>query len=157
MTLSYMEHTGVIGKVNLCELQQVSDCNKRNLPIYYELDELVNMLFYGDFYIITCKVNNIVVGYAIFYNKINHEYHLFSIALDEEYRKCGYGSKMIDYIKIIDNKITDLYLKVSINNTNAINCYKNNNFVIIELKNNYYNKPMYDSRDAYIMKKTYLS
>lgn len=153
-----MERIDVIGeikKAGLGDLQDIHDCNKRNLSIYYTMPELISMIFSGNYQFITCKINNTLIGYTILYKKTDTEYHIYSIALDKNYRHHGYGSKMIDYIKIIQPDIKKVCLHVSINNVCAINCYKKNNFVTTKTKINYYDKETHNSRDAYVMERIY--
>lgn len=153
-----MEHIDATGNIKLGVLKEIHDCNKRNLPIYYTIEDLINMILSGDFEYIIYRIDNILIGYLILYKRRrDSEYHVYSISVDKEHRGNNYATSMINYIQRLHPKIKCLYLKVSVNNTDAINCYKKNNFIIVTTKTNYYRELIYGSKDAYVMMKSYVS
>ena len=121
---------------------------EKSLPIYYKLNELLDLRTFG-YKIYKYTVNNSIIGFVIFYiNDKLKNIHIYSIAVDENVRNKGVGSQLIKSIK---NKYDySLTLNVSINNTNALKFYEKNNFIIIEEKENYYEN--LDIKNAYFMK-----
>ena len=154
-----MERIGDIGKIReacLNDFKDIHECNIRNLPIYYSVLELVNMWFSKYFHIIVLDINHKICGYAIYNVKDTNNYQLISIAIDKQYRNMGYGTKLLNYIKVLDSNCKQVSLKVSVINNNAINCYKKNGFVIIEEIKNYY-ETLPGNKNAFTMTKDYLS
>ena len=68
------------------------------------------------------------------------EYEIFIVYIDKKYRKLGYASCLINYIKDYPIKymLKKITLEVSRNNNEAINLYKKNNFHQIGIRKNYY-------------------
>ena len=72
------------------------------------------------------------------------------------YRKLGYANKLLNEIPISlkYNHLKKIYLEVSSDNLNAIKLYKNNNFVQVGIRKNYYS--FFNSKfDALIFEKKF--
>ena len=98
-------------------------------------------------YYILLNVNNVTNGLLIIYKNIDY-YELEAIVVDPNYRNKGIANNLINYF--INNYVIneDIILEVAVNNVNAINLYKKNNFEIISTRKKYYK-----DIDAYVMKR----
>ena len=90
-----------------------------------------------------------IIGF-ITYSIIYERAEIIDIIIDNEYRKKGYGTLLLEktFNIIKDNNCDSITLEVNSNNKNAINLYKNNGFEIVSVRKNHY-----DNSDAYLMKK----
>ena len=87
--------------------------------------------------------NNRIIGvlsYLLIYDRVEIEY----IVVDNEYRKKGIGSKLLNSINL--DGIKNITLEVRDSNKEAINFYKKNGFNIVTVRKNYYN-----GEDGYLM------
>lgn len=98
-----------------------------------------------------CKVLQIgdnIVGFVT-YSVIYERAELIDIIIDEQFRKRGYGSKLLK--SVIDDAILqncdNITLEVREDNYSAINLYKRYNFEVVAVRKNYYK-----DKDAYLMK-----
>ena len=100
---------------------------------------------------ITALENGKVIGY-MGANFIMDEGYVTNIAVAEEYRQKGIGSKLLS--KMIEEaqkrNLSFLSLEVRISNENAIKLYKKFEFDYIGIRKNFYEKPR---EDAAIMTK----
>lgn len=113
----------------------------------YSRDFLLYLLTAADFFKLA-KNNNQIIGYIC--GEVAFGYgHLISLAVAENYRNRGVGSSLlkmfIDFLR--ENKITTIYLEVSIENHDAIRFYLKRGFRIIDKLQHYYS----DKSDAYVM------
>ena len=87
-----------------------------------------------------------LVGF-IHIQDLNGEVDIINIVIDENYRRNGYASKLIEYvINYASNR--PIFLEVNDQNTNALNLYKKYGFAEINRRKGYYN-----GIDAIIMEK----
>lgn len=87
-----------------------------------------------------------LVGF-IHIQDLNGEVDIINIVIDENYRRCGYASKLIEYvINYASNR--PIFLEVNDQNSNALNLYKKYGFTEINRRKGYYN-----GIDAIIMEK----
>lgn len=78
---------------------------------------------------------------------LNGEVDIINIIIDENYRRHGYASKLLEYvINYASNR--PIFLEVNDQNTNALNLYKKYGFTEINRRKGYYN-----GIDAIIMEK----
>ena len=87
--------------------------------------------------------NNRIIGvlsYLLIYDRVEIEY----IVVDNEYKRKGIGSKLLNSINL--NGIKNITLEVRESNKEAINFYKKNGFNIVTVRKNYYN-----GEDGYLM------
>ena len=93
--------------------------------------------------------NNKIIGFII-YSIIYERAEIVDIIIDAEYRKKGYGNKLLNNAinKIEESNCHNISLEVNCNNESAINLYKKNGFQIISTRKNYYN-----GIDGYLMVK----
>lgn len=80
-----------------------------------------------------------VIGDIITIEKII-EYEILLIYVNFNYRQLGYASKLLNEIPLAlkKNHLKKIYLEVSSDNSKAIKLYRNNNFVKIGIRKNYY-------------------
>ena len=87
-----------------------------------------------------------LVGF-IHIQDLNGEVDIINIVIDENYRRHGYASKLLEYvINYASNR--PIFLEVNDQNTNALNLYKKYGFTEINRRKGYYN-----GIDAIIMEK----
>jgi len=143
-------------RARITDIFELNNCNKNNLPIFYSAVEFMFFIISGFNEIIIAKdTNNKIIGFLLG-EYIDKNFHIMSIAIDEQYRKKGIGTKLIialkNTIEIYCNTIT---LFVHVANYAAIKFYKKNKFKIIDLLSNYYNGSLRNVRtqDAFKMLK----
>ena len=80
-----------------------------------------------------------VMGDIISIEKII-EYEILLVYVNFNYRLLGYASKLLNEIPSVlkHRNLEKIYLEVSSDNVDAIELYKNNNFVQIGIRKNYY-------------------
>ena len=143
------------------DIVDIHECNKSNLPLYYEIDELKDMIESGLNIIIISVMNNKINGYMIcdFTKHNKNIVHVTSLAVNESFRKLGIGSKMFEYLIFLIKKyysnINEITLNVHVENETAIRFYKKNGFTIIGKKDGYYSSltDYISSNDGYKMMK----
>lgn len=113
---------------------------RKNLILTKEGKEYFENAIKNDIILVACIEQNIV-GYLA--GTLNSQYsynNIIQAELDNmyimsEYRKLGIGSKLFEEFKKIckENKINEIKVVASYNNSNAIALYKNNGFKEAEL------------------------
>lgn len=84
-----------------------------------------------------CVINDKLIGFIHIQDLID-EIDIINIVIDNDYRRKGYASKLIEYVISYANS-KKIILEVSENNINAINLYKKYNFNEINRRKGYYN------------------
>lgn len=139
-----------ISKMSKCDIRQIEEIEKLSFSkswsynsIYEELSN-VNAHFY-----VAKDNNNIVLGY-IGMHGICGEGYITNLAVHPKYRRRGIANKLlsnlIKYAKY--NKYDFVTLEVRKSNALAIHVYKENGFVEIGIRRNFYSSP---NEDAIIM------
>ena len=85
------------------------------------------------------KLQGILIGDTIgVNNSIDYELHLIYVAKNK--RRMKFATKLLYFLesKLINLKINKVYLEVSELNDHAINFYEKNNFVLFNIRHNYY-------------------
>ena len=82
-------------------------------------------------------INDKLIGFIHIQDLID-EIDIINIVIDNDYRRKGYASKLIEYVISYANS-KKIILEVSENNINAINLYKKYNFNEINRRKGYYN------------------
>lgn len=84
--------------------------------------------------------DDIIKGCLVF-EEIYERVELDYIVVDSNYRRCGIGSKLIDYLidYCMNNNISNITLEVNENNISAIGLYKKNGFEVVSKRVGYYN------------------
>ena len=92
-----------------------------------------------------------ILGFYIV-SYILDEAEIFTIAIDNTYRRRGLGSKLLDHLieKSKQRDVSKIWLEVSTKNTPALRLYEKYGFVKVGLRKNYYQKV---GEDAYNMLK----
>ncbi len=135
-----------IEQVNEEEFTIIEKLGKESLPIYYCCDDLKMLKMTGHFILKISKERNIV-GFVVC-RETKDNIHILSIAVKNNDRKMGYGSKLIDFLK---QKNKNLSLYVHTINEIALNFYKKNKFIISDILFGYY-ESFENDKDAYKMK-----
>ncbi len=89
-----------------------------------------------------------IIGYGVVAH-LDGEIQINNIAIVPEYRRQGYGAKMIQHILDTFADIPEVFLEVRLSNTAAIRLYEKFNFERIYLRKAYYS----DGEDALIMRR----
>jgi ribosomal protein S18 acetylase RimI-like enzyme len=138
----------LIEKITFKDYERLEEIGKKSLPIYYDIEEICYLHLYQENTIMLKALKNEdIVGFMFckVEEKVNN-IHINSIAIEKNFRREGYGTYMIDYIKKYKKNIT---LNVSQINAIAINFYKKNGFIVKENKKNYYEN--LENNDAYLL------
>ena len=120
--------------------------NQYGLDVYSK--ESINSTFDYDYYHnFVILLDNKVIGY-ISATIILDECNLIKIIIDSEYRKCGYGRKLLDRLidKCKECGVTKIFLEVRSDNLVAKAFYKSMGFVTESIRLKYY-----DGIDAEIL------
>lgn len=135
------------------DIYDIHKCGKTSLPIYYSYLDLTLFLLNKNYSIsIAIDDNNHLLGYAIYHiNDTNNSIHILSLAVNEQYRKKGVGTKLMEYI-FKNNIRSHITLYVHVDNHIAIKFYEKNGFIKQKILNNYYKNSLSSSNtDAYKM------
>lgn len=84
--------------------------------------------------------DDIIKGCLVF-EEIYERVELDYIVVDSNYRRCGIGSKLIDYLidYCMNNNISNITLEVNENNIAAQDLYKKKGFCVVSKRDGYYN------------------
>ena len=124
-----------IEKIQLNDLEIIEDIGSKSLPIYYNFEHLNIIYNLPNYLLYKFIFDSSIIGFVICKKNQLNTIHIMSISILDNYRKNGYGSQLIDYLKRFNTSLT---LNVQEINTSAIDFYKKNGFEIIEQKKNYY-------------------
>ena len=101
-------------------------------------EEYKNLIENGNIVVIKDEGN--IVGYATYFikEKDNHgwrrrkQFNIEALGIGAEYRRRGYGTKLLEYLKDLAKKLecTDMYLTVNEENIPAINNYEKFGFKV---------------------------
>jgi ribosomal protein S18 acetylase RimI-like enzyme len=141
-----------IRKAKIDDMNDLHQCNKRNLPLYYSVFDYGRIILSPDNLVYVAETNGKIVGYI--YAKMEeskNNIHIYSFAIDKQFRRRKIGTLLIEEIK----KLKTMSLYVHIENKNAIAFYKGNGFKVEKVKKNYYLGSLsnVESFDAYYMMK----
>ncbi len=114
---------------------------KPNFVVEYDMDKIelydwLNLLVYEE--------NGKVVGFIEFANNVG-SIDIYTIAVDENFKRHGIATKLIDYVKENYDYET-ITLEVRSKNDAAIKMYQKNGFEVINTRKKYY-----ENDDAYVM------
>ena len=127
-------------------LTDIYKIGKSSLPIYYKLFHLLEFLNDPMYIIYKCVLKNTIIGYVIIEICSNSRIHIMSIAILNQYRRRGYGSQILTFLRNkFENYTISLY--VQIENKHAVKFYVKNGFEIKKKIENYYNE--LEHKDAY--------
>jgi len=118
--------------LNLC-----ADIGKLSLPIFYDYNNLNDILDIDTYNIYLAKNMNRVIGFGITSITEDNNIHIMSFGCHPEYRRKNIGTKILNKIKK-KNKDKLITLYVQSENSVAIKFYKKNKFIEIEKVSNYY-------------------
>ena len=125
-------------KINELEIQL--NLNKTKL-IFFK-----NILLNRNFKFVKLVSNKQIVGFLQFsWNETDCD--IISIGVVKKLQKKNFGKKLVEYLKSLNFK--NIYVEVSVNNTNAIMFYQRLNFLKVGLRKKYYEK---NKSDAILLK-----
>lgn len=124
-------------------IDQIIDVEKEAFGLNGGIDEwiLKPIIRYGKVFVLV--IEDEVIGIAEYIRDFDgDEIFLYGFSIKKEYRKCGYGKKLLEEsIKVFrKNKIKKLGLTVSLENEEAIELYKKLGFKMEEILKNEYGK-----------------
>ncbi|MEG1528460.1 MAG: ribosomal protein S18-alanine N-acetyltransferase [Clostridia bacterium] len=99
-------------------------------------------------------LGEILIGYACLNVSIDF-CNIDNIVVDKPYVCRGYGSQLLELLikKARDYNTQAIFLEVNTQNLNALKLYGKYGFEVISTRKNFYSKPLFDSKDAYVMVK----
>lgn len=138
----------IIDQISYKDYKEIEIIGKDSLPIYYNIEEIGYLHSNQENNImLKASINNKIIGFIFcVIEKDIDNIHINSIAIDKQFRKNGYGTSIINYIKNYNKNIT---LNVSQINLIAIIFYKKNGFKIKDIRKNYYEN--LENNDAYLL------
>ncbi|HEY0808838.1 MAG TPA: ribosomal protein S18-alanine N-acetyltransferase, partial [Longimicrobiales bacterium] len=100
--------------------------------------------------LLVADYNGDIAGYAVFW-AVMDQGELGNVAVDEEYRGRGIGSKLIKAVleRAHERSVHEIFLEVRKSNVRAQDLYKGFGFTEVGRRKNYYLEPL---EDALVMK-----
>ena len=127
----------MVSKIVIEELERFNELGlivNKNFSNVYKLNDIIDSQ-YDDVY--GYYVDSILIGF-IHISKLYETMDIVNVVVDNEYRKQGIATKLIDYVIKLYDDVENIMLEVNENNIAAISLYKKNGFEIINKRNNYY-------------------
>ena len=128
----------ILELANQNDFENLENCGKTCLPIYYKKKDLENLHLDEDFYIFKIHDQNNIIGFIILKKEKNeNNIHINSIGVMPEFRSLNIGSHVIQKIKeLFPFHLITLYVQTV--NNKAIHFYKKNGFIVLSKKDNFY-------------------
>lgn len=133
----------MVDKYNKQDIEEINNLGIELNPRFKQLFNLNDLNKLEEIY--TYKKDNIILGFIHILNNVD-KVEILNIIINKNYRQIGIASLLLYYILSITNK--PIILEVKESNIEAINLYKNFNFIEIHRRKNYYKK-----EDAIIMER----
>lgn len=129
----------IIRKFNPNDLKRVFEIENMSFDQSYGI-KMFQQLYEMGIGFLVAEHEGHVIGYVMFWIKYEFNGHIISIAVDENYRRLGAGTKLlVKAISILSRlDIDNIYLEVNAHNDGAIEFYKRFNFQIDRTVPNYY-------------------
>lgn len=127
----------MVNKIVIEELERFNELGlivNKNFSNVYKLNDIIDSQ-YDDVY--GYYVDSTLIGF-IHISKLYETMDIVNVVVDNEYRKQGIATKLIDYVIKLYDDVENIMLEVNENNIAAISLYKKNGFEIINKRNNYY-------------------
>ena len=127
----------MVSKIVIEELERFNELGlivNKNFSNVYKLNDIIDSQ-YDDVY--GYYVDSTLIGF-IHISKLYETMDIVNVVVDNEYRKQGIATKLIDYVIKLYDDVENIMLEVNENNIAAISLYKKNGFEIINKRNNYY-------------------
>lgn len=124
-------------------IEQIIEVEKEAFGVSGGVDEwiLKPIIRYGKVFVLV--IEDEVIGIAEYIRDFDgDEIFLYGFSIKKEYRKCGYGKKLLEEsVKVFrENKIKKIGLTVSLENKAAIELYKKLGFKMEEMLKDEYGK-----------------
>ncbi|UUV19230.1 GNAT family N-acetyltransferase [Fusobacteria bacterium ZRK30] len=124
-------------------IEQIIEVEKEVFGVSGGVDEwiLKPIIRYGKVFVLV--IEDEVIGIAEYIRDFDgDEIFLYGLSIKKEYRKCGYGKKLLEEsVKVFrENKIKKIGLTVSLENKPAIELYKKLGFKMKEMLKDEYGK-----------------
>jgi ribosomal protein S18 acetylase RimI-like enzyme len=99
-----------IDLAKMSDVYNIRECNKKCLPIFYNINDYKKFISNDNYFIIVSKDHNEIAGYIMgIYNNDDDNLHIVSFAIDKLYRRRKIGTKLMDYIiYCTSNKFKDI-------------------------------------------------
>lgn len=133
----------MVDKYNKQDIEEINNLGIELNPRFKQLFNLNDLNKLEEIY--TYKKDNIILGFIHILNNVD-KVEILNIIINKNYRQIGIASLLLYYILSITNK--PIILEVKESNIEAINLYKNFNFIEIHRRKNYYK-----NEDAIIMER----
>ena len=137
----------MIRESKLVDLNKINELGMNLIPNFIATYNIEDYLT-NDKYIILVNVVDNINAFLVVLKNID-TYEIEAIYVDNNYRRQGIATKLLNYLEDhYLNKNDVILLEVAVNNEHAINLYKKFGFNIINTRHKYYK-----DIDAYVMKK----
>jgi [ribosomal protein S18]-alanine N-acetyltransferase len=129
----------IISKMKESHIGKILDIEKRSFITPWTkrmVNETLNSPISVSFVI---EESKLLLGYIMLYSVLD-EAHILNLAINPDYRRRGYASKLIRYIIEYcgERGISDFFLEVRNSNSKAINLYRMFGFKVIGTRKGYY-------------------
>lgn len=128
----------IVRKFRPEDLKRVHEIESASFDQSYGI-QIFQQLYEMGIGFLVAEENDYVIGYVMFWLKYENQGHIISIAVDEDYRRRGYGSQLLaKSIGILFLICDTIYLEVRASNTQALNFYEKFHFKQDRIVPNYY-------------------
>jgi ribosomal-protein-alanine N-acetyltransferase len=153
-----MEQKSFVRQADLGDINDIIKINRQCLPENYSFDFFYRILTDFGFACAVAEQDDQVVGYLLcrlerpfssFLGMNPAKGHVISIAVLPRYRRQGLGIEIMKYgmKKMIEQKVSTVYLEVRVSNIAAVEMYKKLGFYIKREHKEYYR----DGESAFVM------
>lgn len=135
--------TEILRKLQTKDLEYIMEIETSCFSVPWSKNGFESELRHQNTYYNCIEIENKVIGYSGLW-KILDEGHIMNVAILPEYRKKGYGKKLIENLFefCLDNDIIRTTLEARESNKAAIKLYEKMGFEIVGTRPKYYSKPL---------------
>lgn len=133
------------------DIEEVAALEAKNFSQPWSAEGIEDYFSSGKALFIVAKTDGKLAGYAAI-TMVLDEGNIVSIVVDEEYRRCGIATGLLELTEdeLVNEGAKTLYLEVRKSNDAAINFYLKEGFAKVGERKNFYERP---KEDALILEK----
>ena len=141
-------------KAKLADLQKIFKCGIQNIPVYYSISSLSEIIRSPDYITFVAETKTkFLTGFIIGRFNNSKDFRITSLAVAETHRRRGIATRLIMHLKMhltkFKSSVKSLTLHVHTENTGAIELYKKMGFKVLKFKKDYYFGLRTKTQDAY--------
>jgi [ribosomal protein S18]-alanine N-acetyltransferase len=128
------------------DMKEVLAIEKESFEHFWDEEEFIRCLRQRNCIGMVCEGNDTILGYMI-YEIHKNRIHLLNFAVDQKYRRNGYGSAMIQKLvgKLSYQRRSRITLEVRESNLPALNFFKSQGFRAVDIIKDFYEETTDDA------------